>query len=176
MPADKPNPAHHEKLVQAYNRMLEHVKDKLSQVEHQSADALHHAVAHAKEKTLELGELTREEIDKLGDYLRRDLEDAGEYLADTGKELKEWFEFDVTLIESWLLEAFTEAADQTRLALLALEQQARRASEYHTGEITGVGTLVCQSCGERLHFHHTGRIPPCPKCHGTMFKRRRAKP
>ncbi|MEJ2554264.1 MAG: zinc ribbon-containing protein, partial [Gammaproteobacteria bacterium] len=128
-----------------------------------------------KEKAVELGELSREEAERIGDYLRRDLEDAGEYLADTGSELSSWLHFDVELVEDRLWEAFTAAADQTKLAYLELAQRAQRASEFHTGEVTTVGTLRCSSCGELLHFHGTGHIPPCPKCHSTRFTRPRKR-
>lgn len=47
-----------------------------------------------------------------------------------------------------------------------LEQQT-----YHTGELTGPGVLLCNQCGERLHFTRAGRIPPCPKCGGSEFHR-----
>ena len=53
-----------------------------------------------------------------------------------------------------------------------LREQAELAG-YHTGEITGPGTLVCDNCGEELHFHKPSRIPPCPKCKGTSFHRKR---
>ncbi|MDH5595020.1 MAG: zinc ribbon-containing protein, partial [Gammaproteobacteria bacterium] len=43
--------------------------------------------------------------------------------------------------------------------------------EWHTGEVVGVGTLRCKACGELLHFHATGHIPPCPKCQKTVFNR-----
>ena len=31
--------------------------------------------------------------------------------------------------------------------------------------------LECQECGKVIEMHKTGRIPPCPKCHKTEFKR-----
>jgi len=33
------------------------------------------------------------------------------------------------------------------------------------------GTFECLNCGERVHLHKAGHIPPCPKCHHTEFKR-----
>jgi NADH pyrophosphatase NudC (nudix superfamily) len=45
------------------------------------------------------------------------------------------------------------------------------ANEYHTGEITGIGTLFCDNCGHSLHFSKTGHIPPCPHCSHTRFHR-----
>jgi predicted RNA-binding Zn-ribbon protein involved in translation (DUF1610 family) len=165
-------PSSGEKLVHAYNRMMERVKDALKQTEENTLEALRYNIDLAKEKAVELGELSREEAVKIGDYLRRDLEDAGEYLADSGAELSSWLQFDVEQVEERLWEAFTAAADQTKLAYLELEQRAQRASEYHTGELTSVGTLQCTKCGELLHFHSTGHIPPCPQCHHTHFARK----
>jgi len=164
-------PSNSEKLVHAYNRMMERVKDALKQTEKNTLAALHYNIDLAREKAVELGELSREEAARLADYLRRDLEDAGEYLADSGAELSSWLQFDVELVEDRLWEVFTAAADQTKLAYLDLAQRAQRASEYHTGELTTVGTLRCSACGELLHFHGTGHIPPCPKCHSTRFTR-----
>ena len=164
-------PSSGEKLVHAYNRMMERVKDALKQTEKNTLAALQYNIDLAKEKAVELGELSREEAVRIGDYLRRDLEDAGEYLADSGSELSSWLHFDVELVEDRLWEVFTAAADQTKLAYLDLAQRAQRASEFHTGELTTVGSLRCNACGELLHFHGTSHIPPCPKCHNTRFTR-----
>ena len=166
-------PSHGEKSVHAYNRMMERVKDALKHTEENTLEALRYNIDLAKEKAVELGELSREEAARIGDYLRRDLEDAGEYLADSGSELSSWLHFDLELVEDRLWEVFTAAADQTKLAYLDLAQRAQRASEYHTGELTTVGSLRCSACGELLHFHGTGHIPPCPKCHATRFTRMR---
>ena len=61
----------------------------------------------------------------------------------------------------------------TELNLTA--EQAREASFYHTGEVTGPGTLVCVECGKELHFHKAGHIPPCPGCRGTRYQRQQAE-
>ena len=166
-------PAKGEKSTHAYNKMMERVKDALKQTQNNTLAALRHSIDLAREKAVELGELSREEAMRIGDYLRRDLEDAGEYLADSGAELGSWLHFDVELVEERLWEVFSAAADQTKLAYLDLAQRAQRASEYHTGELTTVGSLRCSACGELLHFHGTGHIPPCPKCHGSRYTRAR---
>ena len=168
-----PHPSQGEKLLHAYNRMMERVTALLDKAEEATAPLLKSSIDKAKDTAVELGELTRDEAELIGAYLRRDLEDAGDYLAETGDELKHWFHFDMALIEDRLLEMFSAAADQTKLALLQLARRAQRAAEYHSGEITTVGTLRCKACGELLHFHATGHIPPCPKCHGSVFERAR---
>ena len=45
------------------------------------------------------------------------------------------------------------------------------ALKRHAGEITAFGTLQCKSCGEVIHLRGPGRIPPCPRCHGTTYRR-----
>ncbi len=79
--------------------------------------------------------------------------------------------FDLELVEERLLDVFAKVADKTRLELAQLEAQAKRAETYHTGEITSIGTLACHACDTLVHFKKTGRIPPCPKCHKTVFVR-----
>ena len=174
-----------ENHLHAYNRMMEQVK---TLADHLGYQDLKHAIKLAQDKAVNLGELTREEAEQIGDYLRRDLEDAGQYLADSQGELEDWLRFDLKLIEERILEMFALAADQTKLELIQLAERAthtdvlvsreagrrkrpRHAGEYHTGDITSIGTLQCVACDELLHFHTTSHIPPCPKCHARVFKR-----
>lgn len=160
-----------EKHIHAYERLLERTREFLSETGDELKPKLQQALDAAVEKTTELGELTREEAEKIGDYLKRDLESAGEYLAsDEAKELGDWLRFDIKLVEERILDALSLLADPTKVELALLAEQARLA-EWRTGEITGPGTLVCTACDEKLHFHKTGRIPPCPKCAGTVFSR-----
>jgi hypothetical protein len=170
--AEKTNPpSGEEKQVTAYNRMLERMKHFIDEAEKEFAPKFQHSLDYAKEKATELGELTREEAEKIGNYLRRDIVDAAEYLSGGGGELRQWLRFDLELIENRILEKFALVADQTKLELNLLADQARRMDVWRTGEITGIGSLECDNCGEIMHFHKTGHIPPCPKCKGTTFRR-----
>jgi hypothetical protein len=161
-----------ELMGQAYERLLETAMEDVDKLEHKTGPALHRLIDKAREKLSELGEFSEEELDKVSEYLKRDLRDAAEYIAETGEDIRTWLGFDLRLIGDRLLELFSRAADQTTVELNLLREQAELAG-YHTGEITGPGTLVCDNCGEALHFHKPGRIPPCPKCKGTSFHRKR---
>lgn len=160
-----------EAMGEAYELMLERISDGYHKLEKKAGPPLTQLLADAKEKSVELGELSREEADKLAEYLRRDLEDAGSYLARTGSEFSEWLGFETSLLGDRLLELFKKAADKTTLELMKLEAGPETPALYNTGEITGIGTLICTECGETLHFKKPGRIPPCPKCHATTFQR-----
>ncbi len=171
-PKDEHPPAA-ERLPRAYDRMLERVRAFLARGEGPATDrpALHRSIDSAKETAVELGELTRDEAERIGYFLKRDLEDASRYLAESGRELADWLQIDVGLIEGQLLQWFADAADHTRLDWIRLQADLARNAEYHTGEIAGPGVLECVACGERIHFRDTGHIPPCPRCQGTVFHR-----
>jgi len=159
-------------LIQAYNRMMSHLRTAFEQAEKGTPPTLEILLGKAKSKLIELEEATLEEAEKVGNYLKRDMEDVANYLAGPeAKELSDWIKFDIQQIEKRALELFGSVADKTKLALFELEQQAAHAHDYHTGEITGIGTLHCSSCGQAMHFTTTGHIPPCPKCHHTVFTR-----
>jgi predicted RNA-binding Zn-ribbon protein involved in translation (DUF1610 family) len=164
-----------QKLIAAYDTMMERVDQFLDSAEQQALPALQRNIDKAKQQAIELKEVTKEEAEKIGDYLRRDLHDAAEHLEASGKEFSSWFSFDIKLVEDRILDLFVKVADKTRLELAQLAAQAKRAQEYHTGEITSIGTLACQQCETLLHFKKTSRIPPCPKCHKTIFVRTRRR-
>lgn len=164
-----------QKLIAAYDKMMERVESFLDTAEQQALPALQKNIDKAKQQAIELKEITKEEADKIAKYLRRDLHDAAEHLEASGKEISSWFSFDLKLIEDRVLDVFVKVADKTRIELAQLANQAKRAQEYHTGEITSIGTLACQECETLLHFKKTSRIPPCPKCHKTIFVRTRRR-
>jgi hypothetical protein len=103
--------------------------------------------------------------------LRRDLDDAINYVSETEYAFKDWLGFETSIIKTSFIKALLETADPTTLALLRMKDNAHEPYVYHTGEIAGYGTLICDECGENLHFHEAGKIPPCPKCHKTTFHR-----
>ncbi len=164
-----------DQLAEAYNRMLERVRKGVDEVrgevEEDALPALERALARAKETATELGELSREEADRIGDYLKRDLQDAAEFVSQSGQELRDWLNFDLKLVKRGLADLFAQVVDRTRIDLAELQRRAETMGEWRTGEVTALGTLECKGCGEQIHFTEPGRIPPCPKCHGTHFRR-----
>lgn len=155
------------KLSDAYDLMLMRTRETMDKAEKGLGEALEMAM----QKASDLGELTREEADLISIYVMRDLEDAAKFVDKSGNELRDWLQFDLNVVENTLLDIFSNMVDHTREALDELKQRADAVGEWHTGEIAGIGTLQCKSCGEVMHFEKTGHIPPCPKCHGTKYRR-----
>jgi rubrerythrin len=158
-----------QKLVAAYDKMMGRINSLLNSAEQHALPTLQSNIAKAKKQAIELKEITKEEAEKIGTYLQRDIHQAADYLKQSEQSFSTWFNFDVELIEARLLEAFSNVADKTSLELARLAVQAKLSQQYHTGEITTIGTLTCNACGTTMHFKKTSRIPPCPKCHKTQF-------
>lgn len=161
-----------DRLVDAYETMLSRVHEAADSVEKKTVPWLRETLADAREKAVELGELSREEADRISAYVERDIHDAADFLVDTGREFHDWVSFDMKLMQDRLLTMLAGMADHTSEALRDIADRAREASTYHTGEITAPGVLVCTACGETLHFEKTGHVPPCPKCSATTFQRK----
>ena len=160
-----------ERMVDAYESMLESVDEMIGKAEKTALPTLRKSLDAARERAMAVHELTREEAEKIAGYVERDMKEAAHYLVETGEEFRDWFRFDVELIERRLMEMFATVADRTRIELEQFASQAREAALYRTGEITGPGTLICEQCGKALHFHKAGHIPPCSGCRGTRYRR-----
>ena len=159
-------------LAQVYEKLFESIVKNFHNAEEKSGALLHKLIDEAKEDAVKLEKISREDAEKLSDYLRRDLSDAASYLSETGRDLRDWLGFETTLLETEILDQLLNTADPTTVELFKLKLDAQQTPAYHTGEITAPGTLVCDQCGEKLHFYRAGKIPPCPKCHATSFHRK----
>jgi NADH pyrophosphatase NudC (nudix superfamily) len=160
-----------DRLSAAYDKILQEVHEAIESARENTLPGLREYLDDAREKMVELGELSREEAEKVAGYVERDMKDAANYLLETGEQLSAWWRFDMEQIEQRMLEMFTSVADQTKLELAKFSQRAQAPTLYHTGEITGPGTLTCTGCGKEMQFKKTGHIPPCSGCKGTEFQR-----
>ena len=157
-------------LNETYEKLLMLSIKEAQLLQKKTGPALHKIIDQISQKTSEFSELSAIEVNKISEYLKRDLHEAAKYMADNNAEFSEWLSIDKEFIEEYLYDHFSKAADQTTVELNQLKEKAN-AAEYHTGEITGPGVLVCDACGEQLHLAKAGHIPPCGKCHETKFHR-----
>ncbi len=159
-----------EGMGEAYEKLLTLTMKEARLLKDKTGPALHELIDKAGVKLSELEELSKEESEKIAEFLKRDLVEAANYMVESGDDFKKWLAMDTELVEDFLLDHFMQAADQTTVQLNQLKLQAENA-EYHTGELTGPGVLICDDCGEQLHFTNAGHIPPCAKCNGSKFHR-----
>ena len=160
-----------EKLVKAFDHMVENVSHSIHVAEEAVSPTIDEMVHNAQRITADLFKLTKKESERLGKALKRDIKSAHKTINQQGKELKDWLSFDLTLVEDKFIELIARAADKTWLDFRSFEEEERQADSYHTGEICNVGTLCCKNCVQTIHMSKSGHIPPCPHCHHTEFYR-----
>lgn len=124
------------------------------------------ALKKAKEELASAGDFSREQADRLGEYVRRDLKDN----ADKAKQavIKA---VEPQRIAAGAQSAFSRILSTAAATLSELAERSEKSLEYRTGEITSPGTLTCKDCDAEMHMTKTTRIPPCPKCHKTVFRK-----
>ena len=124
------------------------------------------ALKKAKDELSAAGDFSREQADKLGEYVRRDLKEN----ADKAK-VAVIMAVEPQRVVAGVQSAFTRILTSTAETLTELAERSEKSLEFKTGEITSPGTLTCKECDAEMHMTKTTRIPPCPKCHKTIFRK-----
>jgi predicted RNA-binding Zn-ribbon protein involved in translation (DUF1610 family) len=164
-------PEHSSGAPEAYNRILDRLRERLDRAGEYSWDYLQQQIEEAAEIELAAEEMTRDEMDLLKAYIRRDLDQLGYYIHETGSGLAAWLNFDLDILEQKMLQRLLDLADRTRVDYeLLREQLGHSENEYLAGEITAPGTLECLACGETQRLTRTSAIQPC-RCGAVLFRR-----
>lgn len=148
--------------VSLYEKLASRTADLLEEGKKTFDDAL----KKAKEELSSAGVFSREQADRLGEYVRRDLKENAGKARDAVKKAVE-----PQRLAAGVQSAFSRILTSTAETLTELAERSERSLEYKTGEITSSGTLTCKDCDAEMHMTKTTRIPPCPKCHKTVFRK-----
>ncbi len=124
------------------------------------------ALKKAKEELASAGDFSREQADRLGEFVRRDLKQSADKAAEAVKKA-----IEPQRLAAGAQSAFSRILASTAATLTELAERSEKSLEYKTGEITSAGTLTCKDCEAEMHMTKTTRIPPCPKCHKTVFRK-----
>ena len=161
-------------LISAYNQMMQEMRDAFEQAD--SSDmSLQKALDMAKHQAVELGVITADEAHEISEYIKRDINDAAEYMMDSSAEFYDWLMLDIEIIERKVIDLFLSVADHTRVELEQFKQtvpEEKQIPIYKSGEITGPGTLICESCGKIKPFLSSDEITDCLQCGHNRFIRR----
>ena len=160
-----------EKLVAAFEHMVENVSESVHKAEEALAPTIDEMVHNAQQLAREVYTLTQEEAEGLGATLKRDMQKANEVMNQQSKELKDWFRFDLTLVEDRFIDMIARAADKAWLDFRAFETEDHQASLYRSGEVCNAGSFSCCKCGEIIRLTAPGQITACPACQHEKFYR-----
>lgn len=157
------------KWVQAYEKFAAQTKDFFEESREKTVSSLEHALERARDQLVKAGDLTQEESRQIKAYLRRDLEQTATDLREASDRARKTT--SPAAIQAGFLDLTQSIAKGTSGLFDRLAEWADTTAAYHTGEVAAQGTFRCRNCEHEIHFAETGRIPPCPNCHGTAYRR-----
>ena len=175
--------AAYEKLRQRVSKTFGELHDKIN------GETISQAIDKATTELKEAGGHSMEAIGKASTALKKDIASTTEHLNEVTEEAKEqfdnWLDKGGALWHEIAQEAehvYELSRDKGGAFLLnvtrGLSEWSQSVGEsldtslkYKTGEISHGGEFVCTNCNGKIHLKHPGRIPPCPKCTKTEFRR-----
>jgi len=158
-------------LPQLYDHLIERAAKRLKDLGSGTTVTLQQVLEEVGTRAIELGELTREEMEQLLRLIHNDLHDAARYGLERERDFTDWLRLDALLIEKQLHQRTARLVDMARQEARHAGKEPRHPLDWHTGEVTGIGSLECRDCGQVIHFYQAATIPPCPKCHSSHFHR-----
>ena len=179
--------AAYEKLRQKVSKTLGELNEKLN------TDSISNAMEKAVADLKEVGEHSKEIISRAGETLKKDIASTVNQIKPKVEEDIEETRKDFTRMHNkggalWR-EISNEAEHLKNLSLdkggafllnvtkglsewtKSLSDKLDTSLTYKTGEVSHGGEFACTSCGAEIHLKKPGRIPPCPKCSKTEFRR-----
>ncbi len=156
------NKDNHEQDVSLYEKLA----DRTAELLEEGKKTLDEALKKAKEEISRAGDFSSEQMDKVASYVRRDVAEQAGRATEAVKTA-----VDPHRVAAGAQSIFARILNSAADALSDLAEKAEKATEFKTGEVTSSGTLTCRDCDAEMHMKTTGRIPPCPKCRKTVFRK-----
>ena len=139
------------KVAQIYRELVATLTERLRNGE-RDIDAL---VAQARAKVAQTSELTRSEIDELLRAVRRDLEEFAMSYGESQEDDSD--SVFLRVIKESLWQELVDITDKTQLEWREVFQDLNHHGVYHSGEVVGLGNLVCEKCHYHLAVYKIGR-------------------
>ena len=158
------------KVAQFYRELVASLTERLRNGE-RDIDAL---VEQARLRVSQTGELTRIEIDELTRAVRRDLEEFARSYEESQDEVTD--SVFMRVIKESLWQELADITDKTQLEWREVFKDLNHHGVYHSGEVVGLGNLVCEKCHFHLAVYTPDVLPLCPKCGHDQFQRRPFEP
>lgn len=158
------------KVAQFYRELVASLTERLRNGE-RDIDEL---VASARKHMNETGELTRTEVDEVTRAVRRDLEEFARSYSESQNEITD--SVFMRVIKESIWQELADITDKTQLEWREVFQDLNHHGVYHSGEVVGLGNLVCENCHFHLAVYTPDVLPACPKCGHNQFSRRPFEP
>ena len=150
----------------SYEEMIEDVVDNLKH----SPEELQHILEKSGQVVEAANDMTKDEMALISAYVKSDLKE----FADNSEASKSGPFYLMIAKSVW--QGLLEITDRTKVEWVELFQDLEHQGIYTTGEMIGLGVLVCEECGHKTEYNHPTTISACPKCGHNTFNRQPLKP
>lgn len=152
-----------------YDRFTERASEHFAAGQEKTREAMEKAMDAARQQLSAVSEFSAEQGELFKQYMRRDLAQTERDMRTLGQESKE--HLHPARLGAGALSSLARLLEVAGSAMQSWSRKAEDALHYGTGDITTAGTMTCANCGQPLKLKRTSRIPPCPSCHGTQFRK-----
>ena len=157
-------------VAQEYRATVAALTQRLERGE-RDVDAL---VAEARSALLQKQTLTTAEVDEVMRAVRRDLHEFALSYPESSEALGD--SVFLRVIRESLGKELADITDKSQLEWREVFQDLRHHGVYQSGEVVGLGNLVCEKCGFTRAIYTPESLTRCPECGHDQFQRQPFEP
>lgn len=194
MPDEKKEDQESQEELAAYEKLRRHLSKTFGELNEKiNTESISHAMEKGMADLKEMGTYSKEAISRANDTLKKDIVSSlNQIKPKVDKDIEETRQ-DFQRLQNKGGALWRDIANETEyIKNLSLDKSGaflsnvtRGLSEwskslsdkldtsliYKTGEVTHGGAFTCTNCGAEIHLQKPGRLPPCPKCSKTEYRR-----
>ena len=153
------------KVAQYYRELVASLTDRLNRGD-RDIDGL---VENARQRLLATGELTRSEVEGVLRAVRRDLEEFARSYGENEEDLNDSVFMRVIRQSVW--KELADITDKSQLEWREVFQDLNHHGVYQSGEVVGLGNLVCEKCHFTRAIYKPETLTRCAECGHDQFQR-----
>ncbi len=158
------------KVAQYYRELVASLTERLNRGD-RNIDAL---VENARQRMMNTGELTRSEMEEVLRAVRRDLEEFARGYTENEEDLND--SVFMRVIRQSLWKELADITDKSQLEWREVFQDLNHHGVYQSGEVVGLGNLVCEKCQFERAIYTPETLKRCPECGHDQFQRQPFSP
>jgi len=156
---------------ESISQAIDKATAELKEMGDHSMAAVSNASAALKKDIASTTEHFKPKVDEVADSTKKQfdgwLDKGGALWQDIAREAEHIYEYSRDKGGAFLVNVSRGLSEWSQ----SMGEKIDTSLKYKTGEITHGGEFICTSCEGKIHLKQPGRIPPCPKCAKTEFRR-----
>lgn len=158
------------KVAQTYRELLASLTERLYQGD-RDVDVL---VNGARDQLLLRGDLSHEQVDEVTRAVRRDLGEFARSYSETESSKNDSVFMRVIRESIW--KELADITDKSQLEWREIFQDLHHHGVYQSGEVVGLGNLVCEKCHFTRAIYTPETLTRCVECGYDQFQRQPFEP